>query len=69
MFIFSIIARYLALIVCYPLLRCTKYNPTMDEFVLLGWSGLKGSHGLILSLVVAHESELFSEAMSEQIVL
>ena len=65
MFVFSIIARYLALIICYPFLRCTGYHPTRDEFVLLGWSGLKGSHGLILSLVVAHEAELFSVAMSE----
>ena len=68
-FFCTILVRFICVMLCYPLIgwkgRYEDGKAHFREYVFLALCGLKGSHGLILSLVIAHEAEFYNESFSK----
>jgi NhaP-type Na+/H+ or K+/H+ antiporter len=51
-------ARFLMILLFYPILRYTGYGITMKEIYVLVWGSLRGAFGMTLALIVAFDDAL-----------
>ncbi len=63
-----ILARYISIGLFYPVLKKLGYGIDIKQYILLSFSALRGSHGLILALAIGHSQENFSEKTRDLIV-
>ncbi len=66
-YLITVVARFIGIGVFYPLLKCLGYGLDFKQYLVLSYSGFKGSHGLFLALVVGHDGG-FPDGLSELIV-
>lgn len=52
------IGRFLSVLALYPFMRWSGVNMPWKEYIVLIWSGLRGSMSVILALIVASDNEI-----------
>ena len=50
--------RFFVLAISWPFLNCMGYKVTWKEYLIMGWSGLRGAIGLAIGLIVALDHDL-----------
>lgn len=53
-----LIIRFFVLGISWPFLNCMGYKVTWKEYLIMGWSGLRGAIGLAIGLLVALDHDL-----------
>lgn len=68
-FILSILIRFFSVGIFYKGLKHSGYGLNLKEYMVLSYGGLRGSHSLILALVVAKDKEKYDARFTELIIL
>jgi NhaP-type Na+/H+ or K+/H+ antiporter len=73
LFVGSILARYIAVFVFKPVLNLLAtskaYEISWGEYNVMCFGGLRGSHSLLLSLLLGHEAMLFDKHFPEKSIV
>eukprot|EP00929_Paragymnodinium_shiwhaense_P112951 TRINITY_DN81211_c0_g1_i1.p1 TRINITY_DN81211_c0_g1~~TRINITY_DN81211_c0_g1_i1.p1 ORF type:complete len:990 (-),score=170.23 TRINITY_DN81211_c0_g1_i1:95-2977(-) len=58
LYLACIAARYAMLLLFYPILKTTGFGIAFEDFIIIGWSGLRGAVGLSLAMFLDRDNAI-----------